>query len=785
LLVSFPRARDAVGAAVGIERATAGAVRIGIHSAEATGWDEFPAADARRAAGISGVAHVGQVLLSQATRDLLREAPLDDAAIRDLGEHRLSDLAPAQHLFQLVAQGMTSEFPPPIGLDARPTNLPLQAMPLVGREREIRDVVGLLARPASRLVTLTGPGGTGKTRLASHVAAELLDEFTDGVFFVGLAGLSDPRLVLPTVARTVGVAETPGDALVDQLVRYLRGRRFLLLLDNAEHVLAAAPALAELARSGVGVRVLVTSRVPLRLPAETTYAVAPLATRAGVALFSSCARVARPDFGVTPANARAVADICTALDGLPLAIELAAARVNVLPPAALLQRLDRRLQLLKRRAPDVPARHRGLRAAIDWSYELLDSDDRKLFVRLAVFVGGCTLATAESVCGDDIDVVDGLSSLVDASLLVVEGTDAEPRFRMLETIREYASELLDKSVEGEKLRERHALHFLSVAEEAELYLRETPGTWLERLEREHNNLRAALDRFCASPENETAMRLAGALWRFWYLKGHLTEGRRWLEDALATDARPTPARAKTLIGAAVMAINCGDRAAAIRRAQEGVELSLELGDTWGAAYAGFMLGSALMNDDPARAQPILEESAETFRDLGDYHSMLLVTRNLAGIAEDDDPARARALHEDNLRVARETGNPRIEASTLGALATLAVGDGRLDDASAMLDGSLRLHQSLGDLLDTAVDLCRTAAVFSRVGKPAAAVRILASFEGFRQDVGIRSASVAEMNEETLAAARAQFDPEAFAEVWDEGRELTSDEALAFALAELS
>ena len=234
-----------------------------------------------------------------------------------------------------------------------------------------------------------------------------------------------------------------------------------------------------------------------------------------------------------------------------------------------------------------------------------------------------------------------------------------------------------------------------------------------------------------------------------------------------------------------MAINCGDHAAAIRRAEEGVELSLELGDTWSAAYAGFMLGSAFMNDDPARAQPILQESAETFRDLGDYHSMLLVTRNLAGIAEDYDLARARALHEDNLRVARETGNPRIEASTLGALATIAVEDGRLDAASAMLDGSLRLHESLGDLLDTAVDLCRTAAVFSRVRKPAAAVRILASFEGFRQDVGARGASVAEMNDETLAAARAQLDAEAFAEVWDEGCELTSDEALAFALAELS
>jgi predicted ATPase len=558
------------------------------------------AADARRAAGICALAHDGQILLSQTTRDLLHEAPLDDAAIRDLGEHRLTDLAPARRLFQLFAPGLTSEFPPPVGLDGRLTNLPLQATALVGREREIRDVAALLARPDTRLLTLTGPGGTGKTRLATHVAAELLDEFTDGVLFVGLAALTDARLVLPTVTRALGIADIPGGAVSDQLIQHLRGRRVLLVLDNAEHVLAAAPAIAELATVSPGVRVLVTSRVPLHLPAETIYAVAPLATPAGVCL---------------PEGAHSH------------------------PPRA--------------------------------------------------------------SSGDDLDVVDGLSALVDASLVVLEGTDAEPRFAMLETIRQYAAELLDESGENEELTRRHAAHFLSVAEAAEPHLRESPGTWLERLEGEHDNLRVALDRVRASSDDESAIRLAGALWRFWYLKGHLTEGLRRLDEALATAHRPTAARAKVLIGAAVMALNSGDRAAAVRHAEEGVAVSSKLGDAWSAAYAGFMLGNAVMDDDPARAE-----------------------------------------------------------------------QDRLGEALPMLQESLRLHQSLGDLLDTAVDLCRAASALSLAKKPTPAVQILASFEGFRQNVGTRGSSLAELNDETLAATRRQLDEEAFTSVWEQGRRRT-------------
>ena len=372
----------------------------------------------------------------------------------------------------------------------------------------------------------------------------------------------------------------------------------------------------------------------------------------------SRARSARSEFAVTAGNARPVAEICTALDGLPLAIELAATRVGVLPPAALLERLGRPLHLLKGGAPDAPERQRTIRATIDWSYELLEPHDQHLFMRLAVFAGGCTLEAAESVCGDDLDVVDGLASLTDSGLIRVEGTDEAPRFAMLETIREYAAERLEESGEAEELRRRHAAHFLGLAEEAEPNLRGSPGDWLERLEREHDNFRAALDRLEASGAGETALRLAGALWRFWYLKGHLAEGRRRLESVLRTDGRPTAARAKALNGAAVMAVNSGDGAAARLRAEEALALHRELGDAWGAAYSGFMLGAA--EDDAARAQQLYEESVRVFRELGDEHSALLATRNLARSMPAS--ATARAPERSTRTTSAERGQRTTTAS---------------------------------------------------------------------------------------------------------------------------
>jgi predicted ATPase/DNA-binding SARP family transcriptional activator len=792
LLVAFARARDAVAAAVGIQRATRSVarLRIGISSAEAIATDEgYTALAVRGAASIRSAAHPGQILLSQTTRDLLRETPLDTTEVLDLGEHRLTDLAAAQRLFQLVVPDLEGVFPPPRTLETRSTNLPLQPTPLVGREREIREVAELVRRQEARVVTLTGTGGTGKTRLAAQVAAELLDDFPDGVFFVSLAPLANPSLVLPTVARTLGVPESGAD-VGEALARHMRERQLLLLLDNFEHLLEVAP--ATVAATTSSVKLLVTSRVPLHLATERVYPVSPLQTPdstddverllqcESVALFASRAQSVRSDFAVTTGNALPVAEICTALAGLPLAIELAATRVGVLPPAALLERLNRPLKLLKGGAPDAPERHRTIRATIDWSFELLEPDDRLVFMRLAVFVGGCTLEAAESVCGDDLDVVDGLASLTDSGLIRVEGTDEAPRFTMLEPIREYAVERLEESGEAEKLRGRHAAYFLGLAEEAEPNLRGSPGEWLDRLEHEHDNFRAALDRLEASGDNETALRLAAALWRFWYLKGHLAEGRRRLESVLPTDEHPTAARARALNGAAVMAVNTGDTETAKLRAGEALALHRKLGDAWGAAYSVFMLGAA--EDDAARAQKLYEDCVRVFREHDDEHSALLATRNLAAIYADlGHGERARALYEDNLARARATHNDRIEASTLGALAMIALDEDRLEDAASLLKSSLRIHETLRDVLDTAVDLCRFASVLARQGRAATAARLLASFESLGDEVGIRRSGVAEMNETTLAAIRTQLDDAAIAETWEQGLKLTVGEAVTLAL----
>ena len=794
VLAAFVRARDAVAASLAIQRAagaTGDCLRVGIHSAEEISASEgYAGPGVRRASGVCDAAHGGQILLSQTSRDLLRESPSWEAAVRALGAHRLSDLQPAQRLYQLVSPGLKAEFPPVRSLEHRTTNLALQSAPLVGRAHELRTLSELLSEATTRVVTLTGAGGVGKTRLAVQLAAELMDEFPDGVFFVDLAPLPDSHLVLSTVARTIGIREQDDETLAAALGACVRGRRLLLVLDNFEHVLEAAVAIEFLASPTT--RVLATSRAPLRLASERVHPIAPLDLPTGaegvdrllgidsVALFVARAQAVRPEFTVTASNASAISGICTALDGLPLAIELAATRVGVLPPATLLTRLDQRLEVLGGGNPGAPDRHRTVRATIDWSYDLLESSEQILFVRLAVFAGGCTLEAAEAVCGDGLDLVNDLASLVETSLVRLGGTDTAPRFAMLETIREYAAGRLAESDESEQLRRRHAERFLTLAEEAEPHLRGNPGVWLDRLESERDNLRAALDRFVVAGERELVLRLAGALWRFWYLRGYLTEGRRRLEDALAAGGRPTPARAKALIGAAVTTLNAGDPAAASRWAEEGLALNRELGDQWGIAYSLFMLGNAIV--DRSRAQVLYSESIQLFCELGDEHSLLLASRSLAWSCEDlGDRERSRALHVENLRHARASGNGRIEASTLGELATIAVREGRVDDALSMLKDGLRIHRHLGDLLDTAVDLCRLADILAFDGQATTAAVLLSSFEAAGEAIGARRAGVKDLNERTLATIRTLVDDVAFAEAWERGRGLSIDAAVAFAL----
>jgi predicted ATPase len=509
-----------------------------------------------RLARLLSAAHGGQTLLSLSAQELVRDLLPVDVELRDLGEHRLKDLARPERVFELLTPELPAGFPPLRTLESRPNNLPMQPTPLVGREREVEDIRGRLLAAEVRLLTLTGPGGTGKTRLALQAAADLLDEFEDGVYFVALATLTDPALVASTVAQALDVRESGDQTLIESMKDYLSGKRLLLVVDNFEQVLTAAPLVGELL-SAPHFKVLVTSRIPLGVYGEHEYAVPPLSVPdpkrlpgletlshyEAVRLFIERARAAKADFAVTDENAPAVAEICARLDGLPLAIELAAARVKLLPPSAMLGRLGRRLKLLTGGARNLPERQRTLRGAIEWSHTLLDEGEKTLFYRMAVFSGGRTFEAVEAVCdaeGDlPVDALEGVSSLLDKSLLrQEEGPEGEPRFVMLETIHEFAREKLQESGESEVVGRAHTEYFLALAEEAELELvGPDQVSWMDRLEAEHDNLRAALSRSPEAGDSGSALRIGAAVWHFWVVRGHFSEGRRWLAAGLSGGRR--------------------------------------------------------------------------------------------------------------------------------------------------------------------------------------------------------------------------------------------------------
>jgi predicted ATPase/class 3 adenylate cyclase len=480
-----------------------------------------------RVARLLSAAHGGQVLLSLPTHEMVRDQLPAGMNLADLGEHRLKDLFRPERVFQLLAPELPSEFAPLRTLDAYRNNLPLQPTPLVGREKEVSEVCALLRRDETRLLTLTGAGGIGKTRLALQAAADLVENFPDGTFFAPLATLSEAELFFSAVAETLGVKETGELPLDERLKDYLSERRLLLMLDNFEQVLEAAPAVTELLVRAPGLKVLATSRTSLRLYGEHVFPVPPLSMPdlkrppplerltqyEAVGLFVERARALQPNFEVTNESAPAVAEICVRLDGLPLAIELAAARITMLPPKAMLQRLTSRLKLLTGGARDLPERQRTLRGTIEWSHALLDEGEQLLFARLAVFSGGRTLEAMEAICdaeGDlPVEVFEGVSSLLDKSLLrQEEGPNGEPRFVMLETVHEFAREKLKQSAEAEEIRRTHAEYFLTLAEEANPQLRgPNQLQWLERLEAEHDNMRAALSWALERNEVEVALKL--------------------------------------------------------------------------------------------------------------------------------------------------------------------------------------------------------------------------------------------------------------------------------------
>jgi predicted ATPase/class 3 adenylate cyclase len=593
--VAFASARDAVAGAEAAQRALAGhpwpgdeelRVRMGLHTGEPRLVDgRYVGLDVHHAARVMAAGHGGQVLLSESTRALLDEG----TRLRDLGEHRLKDLSQPQRLYQLDADGLPAEFPPLKTLDNRPTNLPVQPNELIGRERELVEAAALLTN-GLRALTLTGPGGTGKTRLALQLAADVVEEFPDGVFFVSLAPVRDWELVAPTIARTLGLREQPGETVLETLDGYLGDKELLLVLDNFEQVLAAAPAVAGLCARASRLKLLVTSRTPLRLSGERTYPVPPLELAESVRLFAERAHAAALEFDVTDENEDAVEEICRRLDGLPLAIELAATRVRSLPPPALLRRLDQRLKLLTGGAQDLDERQRTLRGTIEWSYELLPRAERELFARLGVFVGGSRLDAAEALCGAiEIDVLDGLQSLVEKSLLRQRpDADGEPRFWMLETIREYALGLLDEAGTLAEARRAHAELFLELAERVDFESRTGDQAALfDQLDADNANLRAAVDWAEETRDADLLLRLATALWGFWATRGHIAEGTAVLGNALALAGR-RPARA--LLGLCTLRILRGESEGLEDDIREALRACEELGDDYSLAQAWNLQG---------------------------------------------------------------------------------------------------------------------------------------------------------------------------------------------------
>jgi predicted ATPase/class 3 adenylate cyclase len=804
--VAFARAGDAAAAAAAVQRAlarypwpdgTSVRVRIGLHTGTpAHAGENYVGLDLHRGARICAAAHGGQIVLSQSTRTLLSDDALDGAFLRDLGEHRLKDLPEREWLFELVLPDLPSE-PPPLKT-LKNTNLPVPASPLVGRVRELRQLAALLTRAEVRLLTLTGPGGAGKTRLAIALAAELVERYRNGVFFVALAAVREPALVLPSMTQTLGVREVPGEALAETLMDHVRERELLLLLDNFEQVAEAAGLLSDLLAAAPKLTILVTSRGQLRLSGEFCYPVPPLSlpdpartdeleelrASEAVSLFSARAQAARPDFALTDENASAVAEICLRLDGLPLALELAAARVTVLSPSALVARLTKRLAVLTGGARDLPARQQTLRATLAWSYDLLPEVEQAVVARFGVFVGGATLSAAEAVCAGEggPDLLDGLASLVDNSLLRREEDEAgEPRFRMLETVREYALERLEAHGDAATVKRRHADFFLALAEEAEPHLfgPEEPE-WLSRLEREHQNLRAALAYFRDEGERERELRFASAVSDFWRIRGHIGEGRHWLHDALAGDVKRTPASVKALCELSYLADRQGDHEQAKAYAGQALRISREIGDGEGVWRALIRLGGLAQDArEYERARTLYEESLALARGVGDSRLIGMSLGDLGLLARDEgDYERATVLQRESLTCARLNANPMTVAIALANLAEVMLLRDCREEARALAAESLLICDATAspDLMAACLEII--GAIAAEQGDGDRAARLCGAANRLREELGTTLPPFErELNERALAAVQRELGEAAYAAAWAQGRAMTPAEVL--------
>ncbi len=757
--VAFPTAPGALAAAGNaLDGLAAGPilVRVGIHTGTPhLGEEGYVGIDVHRAARIAACGHGGQVLVSASTASLT-----GTDGLRDLGEHRLKDLTAPERIYQL----RDGDFPPLKSLHR--TNLPIPGTPFLGRGRELAEVHELLSRGDIRLLTLAGPGGSGKTRLALQAAAAASDRHPGGVFWVPLAPLRDPALVLETAGQAVGAR--------NGLAEHIGQTATLLLFDNFEHVLEAADDLTGLLAACPGLNLLVTSRERLHVTGEQEYPVPPLARQDSVDFFAARARAVKPDFG----DDVAVAEICARLDDLPLALELAAARVKALSPRQILERLEQRLPLLTGGASDAPERQRTLRATIEWSHELLSDTEKLLYARLAVFRGGWTLEAAEEVVDANLDA---LQSLVDKSLLRYSAE----RFWMLETIREYATERLEQFEDAEALRRHHAEYFLRLAQEAEPHLTgQQQATWLERLEAEHDNLRLSQDSLRHAGLGAEELELVGALMRFWYVRGHLREGRRRCDEALAAHDDQSPPRVKALFGAGLLAHRLGDYRHAEALMRERLALARHLEDAEGVASSLVGIGlNAQGLGDHERAAAAYAEGAQLAR-VGGYLWVLAVAiGNLGDLAQEQgDYAQAGTLQEESLELFRELGDERKIVETLAGLGAVAAREGRRDEAATLLRESLGYAEALVDKELAIWCLSELAALAGSGGEAQRAVRLLGAIETLREDTGhAGTPGERRAEEQTRSALAAEFGEDHFAADLTIGREMTFEQIVAFAL----
>jgi predicted ATPase/class 3 adenylate cyclase len=808
--VVFTSAPQAVAAAVAAQRGLASEawppdaairVRMGLHSGEGVlSGGSYVGLDVHRAARIANAGHGGQVLLSATTRALVEGSLPEGVTLREMGEHRLKDLSRPERIWDLVISGVPSEFPPLRTLNAVPNNLPTQLTSFLGRQREIAEAHRLLLD--GRLLTLTGPGGTGKTRLSLQIAADATDRFPDGIYFVPLGTISQADLVLPTIAQAVGLVD-PGTRSLDRLVEHIGARCFLLVLDNFEQVSDAAPQIAELLGRAPKISILVTSRSPLRVYGEREYPVPPLgvpdpkhlpdfeqlSTYESVALFVERAMAVRPDFAVTSANAPAVAEICVRLDGLPLAIELAAARVRVLSPQAIMERLGDRLRLLSGGSRDLPERQQTLRGAIAWSHDLLDQADQRVFARFSVFAGGATLDAIERVVfdpGDPADALDAIASLVDKSLVRQESEpDGEPRFRMLGTIREFAMEKLAERGETEQIGDRHAAWVLAFVEEgaASIFGPEQKAL-LDRYEREHDNIRAALARAIALEQAEMAMRVFTASWRFWQMRGYLAEAREHAERVLALPAsREYPdARAAALEAAGGVAYWQADVVASRVCYAEALEMARASGDDARTANALYNMTFTftMEQEDQVKARELAQEAVDIYRRLGDEAG---IGRALWGLANSyyffRDFAGGIDVARESLEIFRRVGDRFM---TGWSLYIVAVYNMTLDRGAVRgaLEEALPLFTAIEDKSGYALIFDAFAALDWTEGNVKRAVRLAGYASATEASTGT---GLAKMTREFAGFFPTTLtdDPE-LAAVFAEGQRLTVEEATELALS---